>query len=116
MTNLIKPLVVTSLKELADCGFQRRVWLASAGPEVSSFVEATCGLFDDSGLGNALDADALVFSPHVDSLFLELREELSKIDHNRAPETIINDPRMDRVRAIAAELLVLLLKAIPVSN
>ena len=108
MSNLIKPLIISSLQELADYNFQRRVWLATAGPEISSFTEAVSGLFDDSGVGNALEQHSLVFSTGIDSLFRNLRKELQQIDHTRPPAAIISDPCMDRVRTIAADLLSLL--------
>ena len=65
MPNLIKPLVISCLQELADYDFQRRVWLASTGPAVSSFTEAVSGLFDDSGVGDALEKYSSVFSPDI---------------------------------------------------
>jgi len=108
MSNLIKPPIISSLQELADYDFQRRVWLASTGPEISSFTEAVSGLFDDSGVGDALEQHSLIFSTDIDSLFRNLRKELREIDHTRPPAAIISDPRMDRVRTIAADLLALL--------
>ena len=49
-----------ALEELSDEREQVRLWLSdgSAGKEVSSFVEAQCILFDDSGLGYALETNS----------------------------------------------------------
>ena len=40
--------VVAAIEDVADTAFQQRTWLG-AGPEVSSFVETYCALYDDSG-------------------------------------------------------------------
>lgn len=47
------------LRELSDEGFPRRAWLASSGPELSSFAELVAQTFDDTGLGDALDQGEL---------------------------------------------------------
>jgi len=111
MPDLVQPLIIARLKELSDYDFQNRVWLASTGPEISSFTEAVSGLFDDSGLGDALEKCTQVFSSDIDLLFRTLDKELHDINERRPPEAIITDPRMARVRTISASLLALIEKA-----
>jgi hypothetical protein len=102
--------ILECLRELADKSFQQRVWLASSGPEISSFTEATEGLFTDSVLGSELDKQRRVFSETIDAKFSVLHKKLLAIDSQRHPSKIIEDPRMEEVRALATELLDLLSK------
>lgn len=101
--------VRAGLRELADVEFQRRVWTGRGLPdEMSSFVEAIETLFDDSGLEPDLGLGRPIFGPQVDAKLLALGVLLQRIDANRAPDEIINDPLMDEARRQAAELLELL--------
>ena len=56
-------LVIESLRELASEDEQRRLWLSDGtnGADVSSFIEAQAGLFNDSGLGDRLERGEAVF-------------------------------------------------------
>lgn len=107
MSWIERHLVKEALAELADASFQQRVWLAEAGPEVGSVVEATSQLFDDSGLGDAIDAgDELVFAAEVDELLGALEVKLRPLTSGaRSPSEILADERMLDVRALAAEAL-----------
>jgi hypothetical protein len=63
--------VLECLRQLADPEFQARVWVRGEGPEVSSYVEVACQLFDDTGLGDLLEhgtADAVIGSEAVGEL------------------------------------------------
>jgi hypothetical protein len=71
MTYVNRTLVRQNLQELSDKAFQLRVWLASSGPEVSSFTETVCQLFDDSGLDFALE-EGKAFGNPVDDLLQKL--------------------------------------------
>jgi hypothetical protein len=51
---------------LADEAYQRQLWLAAGGPEVSSFTECISRLWDDSGLSDALDRPQGVYTPEID--------------------------------------------------
>ena len=43
------------IEEFSSAEFQDRVWLKGLGPEVSSYEEAMCRLFDDLGFSRLLD-------------------------------------------------------------
>ena len=105
MNRVIVFAVMDSLRELSDIAYQQRVWLASSGPEIASFTEAVCHLFNDSGLGDALEKSGVSFSMETDSRLRLLRSMLSKIDSRRAPSDIIAEPRMQQVRVLAKALL-----------
>ena len=98
--------VEDALRELADADAQARLWLADSGPEVSSLDECACRLFDDSGLGDALDQGP-VYGPDIDTGLRELRQALAKIDRTRPVPTLLTDPAVARVRQSAQTLLVL---------
>jgi hypothetical protein len=90
-----KDRIIECLKELADESFQRRVWLASSGPEVSSFDEAVCGLFDDSGLGRSLETQSPIFNAAIDKSLGELDSLVTEACgdfQNESPIYVIEPP------------------------
>lgn len=105
MTIVVDELVESALRELADETHQREMWLASTGPEVSSFTECISRLWDDSGLSEALDRPQSVYSPEIDQRLRELRTLLTGFDDSRSPEEILRDPQLDRARSMASALL-----------
>jgi len=105
---VLKDKVIHYLRELADETFQQRVWAGRSPTEMSSFSEAVCGLFDDSGLGDALDRDGTVFTDEIDGLFRELDVAIHKVDASCPAERFIRSPEMARVRRWSAHLLSLL--------
>jgi hypothetical protein len=105
MSIVYKQKVFDSLQELRDEKYQRRAWLSSSGPEISSFVEAICGLFDDSGLGDALDKEEVVFTGEIDRLLRELRQAVQATDQALPPAQLIIDKKMVAIRELATMLL-----------
>lgn len=101
------------LRELSSEDFQKRAWLASSGPEISSFAELVAQTFDDTGLGDALGQGEL--PPELDdaafSTLKELRRAVSKVDQYAPPEELLTDPKVEKVREIAARALELIEKA-----
>src|SRR3954447_20934653 len=87
----IHELVEDGLRELADEAEQGRLWTASAGPEVSSFTECVCRLFDDSGLGDGLDRGRETYTQEIDQRLVDLRQLLCRVDATRSPEAILAD-------------------------
>jgi hypothetical protein len=104
--------VQEELRELANRDVQSRRWLASSGPEISSFTEAVSGLFDDSGLGDALDQGGVVYSPAADRLLRELETAIRRVNSSRSPAQVIADKEMETVRSLAARALALI-EALP---
>ena len=105
MKYLNTKLLVEKLTELSDVEIQRRLWTGAGGNEQLSLIEAIEGLFTDSGLGDALDHAETGFSPEVDSCLRDLRKQLTRIDLDRPPETVVADPAMAPVRRLATRLL-----------
>jgi hypothetical protein len=104
MTRVNHDLVRTCLKELSNKELQERLWSAT-GEEVSSFEEAVCQLFDDSGLGDSLAKGETVFSPELDALLLDLREHIRKVDPQESPMSIIESPTAVVIRALTYKIL-----------
>jgi hypothetical protein len=100
-------LIRDNLAELSSEEEQRRLWLSDGqhGRDVGSFIEAFCGLFDDSRLGDELEGGGSVFDTATDADLRRLGSLLARIDHQRPPCEIIADPRMTEVRLIATRLL-----------
>jgi len=66
-------IVRSALQELANVEYQWRVWVKGSATEMSSMNEATAALFNDSNLDIALEKNAVIFSPAVDTELRELR-------------------------------------------
>jgi hypothetical protein len=106
MTCVLLDTVRAGLRELADIEFQRRVWTGRGGAdEMSSFEEAVETLFDDSGVEPNLGLGRPVFGPPLDAKMLALGELLDRIEADRSPDEIIDDPLMVDVRRAAAAIL-----------
>lgn len=106
MNRVLDEVVESALRELADESEQRELWRAAAGPRVSSFTECMSRLWDDSGLGDALDGTDEVYSPLIDRRFRMLGLVLDRIDGLRAPDEILADPRLQEARVLARQLLI----------
>lgn len=106
MTWVERSVVKEALAELADASFQERVWLASDGLEMGSVVEAMSALFEDSGLGLALEADEMVFLDAIDGALAELDLQLRQVASGaRTALEVLADDRMQSVRERAAGVL-----------
>lgn len=75
---VISELVEDGLRELADETDQTRLWMASTGPEISSFTECACRLFDDRGLGDELERGHEVYTEQIDQRLAKLRRLLRR--------------------------------------
>lgn len=108
--DIVHAHVEGALRELADEREQRRLWLATGGNggEVSSFEECVCRLFNDSGLDDLLDRPGVAYSYPIDDRLRLLRLALRRVDEQRPPAVVLNDPALSEARALAQEVLRLL--------
>ena len=99
-------LVLLNLRELGSEAEQRRLWLRE-GPqtsgEMSFFVEVACSLFDDSVLKEKLYSSGTEFGIDVDATLKGIHELIREIDSERPEEEIVADPKMAKVRQLAAD-------------
>ena len=100
-------MVCWGLEELSDRALQEKLWLGKCEGEMSTFDEAICTTFDDSGFGDALDSPANKFglSEVLREKANRLRALIHKIPHTLDDKDIIIHPQMDSVRSAASELL-----------
>ena len=104
-------LLITNLKacleQLADINFQRRVWLAEDGPEISSFDELIMQLFDDTGLSDVIDDPSLqdIVGRAAAARLRALDRAVSEIDSDIPPAKFISLPEMARIRELARQAL-----------
>jgi hypothetical protein len=96
-----------SLEELASVEVQQRLWLGDSLGEASSFQEAICGVFDDSGLGRAMESGWIAerFGNDITSKVAELGTLVDKVPPNLPPREIIGLPLMADVRRVSRELM-----------
>ena len=102
MNFINRPLIVACLRELSDRGLQQRVWTSIGPPEVGSFTECVEQLFTDSGLNDALNIEKTGFGKEVETLLLELKKQLAKINPRQRPIQMINSREMVGVRELAS--------------
>jgi hypothetical protein len=107
MSRVVMHLVREALAELADENYQREVWLASHGPRVGSVLEASERLFDDSGLGDALNRpDALVFDGPTDAGLRRLQRMVQGvIEIDGTVFDVLASRDLREVRELAAQML-----------
>jgi hypothetical protein len=105
--------LIEALRHLSNAEFQRRAWLASEGPVVSSFCEDVEQVFDDTGLSDVLNSGRR--PPELDERTLSILKDLSlavdQVDDSVAPELLLRDQNVERVRQLAARALAQLLQS-----
>ncbi len=104
MIRVVDELVEDALRELADTAAQTRLWQASGGPEVSSLIECTSRLWDDSGLATALDR-GVVYNETIDGHLSDLRAVLHRIDAMAPVDEILASTDLSEARILARALL-----------
>ncbi len=105
--NVYDANVREALATLTDVEYQRRVWTARGNKpgEMDSFEECVERLYTDSVLGDALEQGHRVFTPEIDQSLVALQRLLGKIDTQRIPDALVEDPAMDEVRQLARDIL-----------
>jgi len=98
-------MVRDALSELADEDFQRQVWTSLTPSGQSSLEECWERLFDDSGLGAALDGPTEVFGEHTDQCLRELDAALRLVAATASADDVIESDEMVLVRGLAKSAL-----------
>ncbi|MCX5742961.1 MAG: hypothetical protein NT062_10745 [Proteobacteria bacterium] len=96
-------MVVDCLRDLSDAALQNRLW-GDSEPKQPSPTEIVNQLFDDSGLGDLLDAGP-VFSPEADLILKGLSLHIDSIDFDQSIEDLLADERWIGARQLAATAL-----------
>lgn len=98
-------LILESLAELGSDLFQRQVWMAQVEGVCASSIECFCRLFDDSGLGDALEEDVEAFGGEIDNTLREiLRLMISIGDAIYEPE-LFAEAAFQRMSLLASDIL-----------
>lgn len=105
MTHVVDDLIEDALRELADEQAQEALWRAVNGPDVSSLIECTSRLWDDSGLSTAMEQPGDVYNPGIDDRLGHLRRVLHRIDATQPVESVLANPYLSEVRELAQGLL-----------
>ena len=96
--------VVDCLRELSDTEQQKRSWLDKDGTEFPSPEEIVCQLFDDSGLGDMLEAGE-AFSPECDALLGELRRKVAGMRLDQPVSALLEDHAWREIGSMAKAAL-----------
>lgn len=112
MTWLEPHLIKEALAELADSIYQKRVWTGLVAGQASSPVEAIARLFDDSGLGDTLDAGESAFDEPTDQMLRKLERALKPLEAVATDvDAFLEDRRLPWVREAAAAALFEIVRA-----
>ena len=101
--------IIWGLEELSDRSEQERLWagVGNDGSEISSFVEAVCCTFNDTGLSNLIEKGSA--SERIPPAQIENLKQLSllckSIPSHLSPTEEIAHPVMAEVRLAAARVL-----------
>ncbi len=109
--NQWKMKILNTIHEIQDAEFQKRVWLEGKGPEVSSWDETMCGLFDDYDIDGflKLELNESGLSKNQYAELKKLRDELNiyceQVGETPTVEYILSDPRWLQIRTAAEHVL-----------
>ncbi|GAB3833364.1 hypothetical protein [Hymenobacter jeollabukensis] len=99
--------VVAAIGDVADLVFQQRAWLGT-GPEISSFVETYCTLYDDNAFAAFLAQQAWPqtgLAPAVRQEMILLDQLLRAYQEPGSDAEILADPRWREVAHQAQRVL-----------
>jgi hypothetical protein len=104
-------IILDTLQELSDAQYQDAIWNAKVPGRQSSYTEAVCALFDDSGLTREIDSGRLgqTYSRSLVQCAQELSRLVVLIPDTGAPREVLQHPKMNEVRALSAKLRIMLL-------
>lgn len=106
-----KDMLQWGLEELASEKEQERLWLGNADGEMSSFEEAVCNIFDDSGLSKTLESktSSEKYPAEFTSLVGNLSQAIGHVDSNNIkPKELIDSDAMAEVRESASRVILYL--------
>ena len=102
--------ILEVLDEFASEEFQERVWRRGLGPEVSSYEEAMCRLFDDLRFSDLIDVEgrqiglsekALLALTNFRETILKFDKKISEIPR---PEEVMDHPAWQSIRKAASRV------------
>jgi hypothetical protein len=102
--------ILDATRDLADEGYQQRVWVRGEGPEVDSSTEAVCRLVDDYDLATFLDEAAKNAWVSKDQIAALQRLDVALARHASNGEdaddaTRIQSPGWKKIRKLAKATL-----------
>lgn len=90
--------VSNALETFANIEFQKRIWIKGSGPEVSSFDEAFCVLFDDSFFADFLKLPEVTSNKKLLLSLKKTRDLLNEITDKEMSDVKINEKFLNSVR------------------
>jgi hypothetical protein len=102
-----KAMILRQLRQLSSRSEQERLWLSEGGGrDVGSFVEAVCGLFDDSGFSDIIrEKRPTGLGVAAERALLEIGAVTDTIDWKIDERAKIDSKEMETVRHLAAVAL-----------
>lgn len=98
--------LIEALKPFSDKEYQERTWSRGEGEKISTFIEATCQLFDDTALSDFLDYnDKIIVSKKCDDILRKISSLIDAIDEKLNQIDIINHKSMTLIRPLAVEAI-----------
>lgn len=93
--------------EISDRTFQERIWIKGEGPQVSSWTEVICRLFDDYDFDSFLDeyATQIGISSTLHKHLYQLRDKLNTYQQKETDAEIVVDPEWQQISQFAQDIL-----------
>ena len=105
MIHVYNEIVEECLQEFADEEAHGVLWRSDGKSDVSSFIECSCRLWDDSGLGDAMEKPGVIYSKDIDDKLRRLHIVLRKVDYRQPVDNVLQDPNLRAARGMAGALL-----------
>lgn len=106
MRQLDDDRILDCLRDLTDRELQLRLWTGrGSNGEMWTFEEAVCQLYDDTGLGDALDQGCTGYSPEAEGSLRDLLRLLNRVPADASPESQVDHPAMIKARTAAGVAL-----------
>ncbi len=106
--------LLTYLSYLADYDYQKRVWRemgAKQGDMCISYTESVCMVFDDTGLGDAMNEGWAIFDAQADQAIKELSDLIDVTKQDMPDRMFIDTPQMQYIRNKALQALHMILQS-----
>lgn len=98
-------MTIEMLQDFTNRDLQHRLWtLDGSSGEVSSLIEFTCMLFDDTGLARALEKGRTGYSVAAEDSLRQLNQAIRQVP-KCDPAVQVDHPTMERVRERALTAL-----------
>lgn len=98
--------IYSCIKEISDENFQQKIWVNALGPEVSSYTEIMCMLYDDFKFDEFIqNKKELAIPEELFNLLVKLNDMINQYQEKDSDKEIINDPKWHEIVLLAKDII-----------